>query len=329
MPIGLGIAVSHAPGMYMTTQEQWDTLWDRLSIARGIPQPAAVYEETGDKLKDNVKRIQAGHAELTRAFDSYKPDILIIIGGDQTEMFDRSNVPQFMLYLGEHAKGNKPGGTINFGGPPGQPPPAEEPPQVEMDVDVDFSRWLLNKLVKQEGFDVSFSYEMNNLPGRRRGLPHAFVNPASYLMENSQPKVVLVYENTYDPPSLSAKRCYEFGATIARLVKNDPRKIAILGSGGLAHDPGGKRSGWLDQPLDHWFLDQLAEGNGKATEAMYTFDSDTMIGGTGEMRAWITVAGAMEEMGARAKVLDYVEGAKTVTGLGFAYWPTEKVAAGA
>lgn len=322
MPIGLGIGVSHAPGMYMTTQEQWDNLWHRLSVDRNIPQPAYVYDEQGDKLQDMVRRINAGHAVLTQQFEAYKPDILIIIGGDQTEMFDRSNVPQFMIYLGEKAQGNKPGGQMI-------PDPNSEIPQVEMEVDVEFSKWLLNKLVKQEGFDVAFSYEMKNLPGRRKGLPHAFVNPASYLLENHKPKVVLVYENTYDPPSLTAKRCYEFGQAIARLVKNDPRKIAILGSGGLAHDPGGKRSGWLDQPLDHWFLEQIAEGNGRAAEAMYSFDSDTMVAGTGEIRAWITVAGAMEEMGARAKVVDYVEAAKTVTGLGFAYWPGAEVAAAA
>jgi protocatechuate 4,5-dioxygenase beta chain len=306
--------------MYMTTQEQWDNLWHRLSVDRGLPQPAYVYDEQGDKLQDMVKRINAGHDELTRQFVAYNPEILIIIGGDQTEMFDRSNVPQFMIYLGEHAKGNRPGGQMI-------PDPNAQIPQVEMEVDVEFSKWLLNKLVKQEGFDVAFSYEMNNLPGRRKGLPHAFVNPASYLFDAHKPKVVLVYENTYDPPSLSAKRCYEFGQAIARLVKNDPRRIAILGSGGLAHDPGGKRSGWLDQPLDRWFLDQIAEGNGIASQAMYTYDSDTMIGGTGEIRAWITVAGAMEEMGSRARVIDYVEAAKTVTGLGFAYWPEGQTAA--
>jgi protocatechuate 4,5-dioxygenase beta chain len=307
--------------MYMRTQEQWDNLWRRLSVDRGIPQPSYVYDEQGDKLQNMVERINAGHDKLTEVFDEYKPEILIIIGGDQTEMFDRSNVPQFMIYLGDHANGNRPGTVM------GAPPPGEEqPPQVEMEVDVEFSKWLLEKLVKEEGFDVAFSYEMKNLPGRRQGLPHAFVNPASYLLENTAPKVVLVYENTYDPPSLSGARCYEFGQAIARLVKNDPRRIAILGSGGLAHDPGGKRSGWLDQPLDRWFLDQIAAGNGQATKAMYSFESDTMVGGTGEIRAWITVAGAMEEMGSHAEVIDYVEAAKTVTGLGFAYWQTEPAA---
>jgi len=40
----------------------------------------------------------------------------------------------------------------------------------------------------------------------------------------------------------------------------------------------------------------------------------TMDSGTGEMRAWIT-AGAMEEMEAQAKVVDYVPAHHAVTGL--------------
>lgn len=326
MPIGLGLAVSHAPGLYATTDEQWDNMWHRMSVNHGIPQPDYVYKETGPYLKEMVNRIDAAHGELTKAVDDYQPEILIIIGGDQTEAFDRSNVPQFMVYLGGEAWGIKPGGPMG-----GRPAAGEAFEKVELEVDVEFSQWLLTKLVKQEGFDVAFSSETENLgtrPGMpiRPGLPHAFVNPTSVVLEHTKPKVCLIYENTFDRPSLSAKRCYEFGQALARLVKNDPRRIAILGSGGLAHDPGGKRSGWLDVPLDKWFLEQIAEGNGRATEAMYTFDSDTMVSGTGENRAWITVAGALEEMGSRATVVDYVEGAKTVTGLGFAYWPTKEPA---
>ena len=317
MSLGLGIGVSHAPGMYMKTEEQWDRLWHILSVDRGIPQPAAVYEEKGEHLQEMIRRIDAGHTELKRVYDEYDPEILIILGGDQVEEFDRSNVPQLMMYLGEEAVGSIPGGQMRS---------AEGDATMTMSVDVDFSQWLLTKLVKQEGFDISFSRELKNLPGRRKGIPHAFINPASYLLDTERTKVCLIFENTYDPPSLTAKRCYELGKAIARLVKNDPRRITILGSGGLSHDPGGKRSGWVDVPLDKWFLDQLATGNGRATEAMYTFNSDTMVGGTGENRAWITVAGAMEEMGSNATVLDYVEARKTVTGLGFAYWPTQEAA---
>jgi len=304
--------------MYLKTEQDWNRVWELLSLDRGVPQPAKVLEETGEVLQDWFRRIDAGHAELKRQYDAYDPDVLIIIGGDQSEMFDRSNVPQFMFFLGEHEKASRPGGPMPKKGQPYSPRMSNEPP-LEMTIDVEFSKWLLTKLVKQENFDIAFSYDAKPL-GRGHGLPHAFGNPSSYLLEGKNTPTVIVYENTYDAPCLSAKRCYDLGAAIARITKNDPRRIAIVGSGGLAHDPGGKRSGWLDEPMDRWFLEQLAQGNGRATQALYTFDSDTMVGGTGENRAWITVAGAMEEMGSRAEVLDYIPAAKSVTGFGFAYW---------
>jgi protocatechuate 4,5-dioxygenase beta chain len=258
-----------------------------------------------------MARIDASHKAMIKAFDEYKPDLLIVIGGDQTEMFDRSNVPQFMIYTGEHSWAMKAAASRSVDGP-----------KVEATTDVEFAKWLLKKLVKDENFDIAFSDTMENF-GRGHGLPHAFGNMISYIMDNTKVPTVMIYENTYDPPSLTAKRCYDLGQAIARVCKNSSKRIAIMGSGGLAHDPGGKRSGWLDMPLDRWCLEQFAEGNGKATHAMYSYDSDTMIGGTGEIRAWITVAGAMEEAGAHATVLDYVPAAKTVTGLGFAYWLAE------
>lgn len=320
MPVGLGIGVSHAPGMYVKTQQEWDDLWDRLSVGPGIPQPDYVARETGEQLQEMIARIQAGHDALKKAYDDYDPELLIIIGGDQGEVFDRSNVPQLMLFLGEKAEGRAPGQPMPQPGVPDKLPP------VRFDVDVETSRSLLFRLVKEKGFDVAFSSELKPL-GRAHGLPHAFNNPASYLLDdNHRTPTVIFYQNTYDPPSLSAKRCYDLGVAIAELLKDDPRRIAILGSGGLAHDPRGKRSGWLDQPLDRWFLERIAKGEGRKTQAMFTFDSDTMVGGTGEIRAWITVTGAMETMGAKANVVDYVEAGKTVTGLGFAYWRAEEPA---
>jgi len=313
MPIGFGIGVSHAPGMYISAPEDWDALWHRLSLSRNIPQPESVASEQGDKLRHMVARINHGHEILAAQLRAYQPDLIVVVGGDQGEMFDSSNVPQLMIHLGESAIGHRPGDQRE-----GRPA-AEGREEVRLNIDVEFSRWLLQRLVKHEGFDIAFSLKPKNL-GRTKDLPHAFTNPLSRYLDGLNVPTVLIYENTYNPPSLSARRCYEFGAALAKVTKSDPRRIAILGSGGLAHDPGGKRSGWLDQPLDTWFLQKLAAGEGSATDAMFAFDSDAMVGGTGEIRAWITVAGAMESMGSRAVIVDYVEAAKTATGLGFAYW---------
>jgi protocatechuate 4,5-dioxygenase beta chain len=53
-------------------------------------------------------------------------------------------------------------------------------------------------------------------------------------------------------------------------------------------------------------------------EHLFTFDSDAMRSGTGEVRAWISTAAAMSRP---AKVVDYVPAHCTQTGCGFVYWP--------
>lgn len=311
MPIGLGLASSHAPSMDARL-EQWAPIYQRL--IRNVPQPPEASQETPEVIRSYIGRIQSGFATLRRQLTDYRADLLIIIGGDQTEMFDDSNKPNLMIYLGEFAWGSN---VLRLAG---EAP--SEGASVRLKVDVETSKWLLQRLVVQEGFDMAFSGEQCALGRAEQGLPHAFVRPAPHLMPKLDIPVVLIYESTFDAPCLTAQRCYDLGRTLARLLKSDPRKIAIFGSGGLSHDPGGARAGWIDEPLDRWFLDQLALGNGRATTSMYSFDSMTMRGGTGEMRTWITVAGAMDEMGSpQAVVVDYIPAHQAVTGLAWAYWP--------
>jgi len=307
MPIGLGLASSHAPTV-VAPLDQWKPLYQRFT--QRVPQPPEAAAETEEVIRAYIGRIDRAFATLREQLVAYRPDLLIIVGGDQSEMFDRSNVPNLMVYVGAEAWAAWTG--------PGEPSDAEQ--HLRLAVDVQTSRLLLDRLVREEEFDVAFSSEQQALGPRGRGLPHAFFRPVPLLVPGADVPVVLIYENTYDPPSLSAGRCYQLGQALARLLRDDPRRIAIYGSGGLSHDPGGPRAGWIDEPLDRWFLEQLGEGNGRATTAMYAFDSMTMRGGTGEMRAWITVAGAMEDTGWTATVVDYIPAHHAVTGLGWAYW---------
>lgn len=312
MPIGLGLASSHAPTV-VAPIDQWKPLYQR--FAQRVTQPLEAADETEEVISGYIARIDHAFTILRERLAAYRPELLLIIGGDQSEMFDRSNVPNLMLYVGSEAWAS----WGNMAGPP------EEEQHLRLNVDAETSRLLLDRLVREEDFDVAFSSEQQALGPRGRGLPHAFFRPIPLLVPSADVPVVLIYENTYDPPSLSADRCYQLGQALAHILRDDPRRIAIYGSGGLSHDPGGPRAGWIDKPLDRWFLQKLSEGNGQATKAMYAFDSMTMRGGTGEMRAWITVAGAMEESGRKAVVVDYVPAHHAVTGLGWAYWPEEAV----
>ena len=309
MPIGLGLAASHHTFTIFETVEEWQHVY---SIAtRNTPQPPEAMAETDEVIQDYINRTHHAKQVLRDQLAAYDPELLVIIGGDQSEMLDSSNVPNFMIYTGKAAWGH----NVKRGQEP------TEETLIRYQVDADASRRLLSRLVAEEQFDMAFSAEQFNLGSRAKGLPHAFVRPGSEILPRSDLPVVLVYENTYDPPSPGAGRCYALGQAIARLLRDDPRRIAILGSGGLSHDPGGPRAGWIDKDLDRWLLARLAEGDGRATAAMYSFDSLTMRSGTGETRAWITVAGAMEEMGSRATVIDYLPAHHAVTGTAWAYWP--------
>ena len=61
--------------------------------------------------------------------------------------------------------------------------------------------------------------------------------------------------------------------------------------------------------------------------ALYGFNGKNMRGGTGEIRSWITVAGAMSTIGAKATVVDYLPAAHAIHGIAFAYWPAPAPAA--
>ncbi len=313
MPIGFGIASSHAPGMYNT--EDWG--YERVnSPARRMPgpQPVSLMDKiTKDDIKSDYKRFRAGHKALKDLLAKYNPDALIYIGGDQSEVMDKSNKANLMMYTGAQAYG--------YNSATGQK--LQEEFRVNLKCDVDLSKHLLKELIKT-GFDVAQSSEIKPL-GRmpEKGISHAFSNPINEILPRPDLPVVLFWENTYDPPALlPASRCYELGKALAKILEKDPRRIAIYGSGGLSHDPGGPRWGWVDEPLDRWVLEQITTGNGQNLKDMWEFDSMTLSGGTGEIRAWVTVTGAMEHMGAKATVVDYFPALETVTGIGFAAWQT-------
>jgi protocatechuate 4,5-dioxygenase beta chain len=86
----------------------------------------------------------------------------------------------------------------------------------------------------------------------------------------------------------------------------------------MSHFPGMYNAGWIDEPLDRWVLERLERGDHEALKHLFAFDSDNMRAGTGELRAWISVAAAMKRP---ARVVEYLPAHCTLTGCGFVYWP--------
>ena len=86
MPIGLGLASSHAPNMFAPA-EKWAIRYSERT--RGKPQPGEAQHETIEVIQGYIERITAAFRELERQLAAYQPDALIMVGDDQGEVFDR------------------------------------------------------------------------------------------------------------------------------------------------------------------------------------------------------------------------------------------------
>jgi hypothetical protein len=56
-------------------------------------------------------------------------------------------------------------------------------------------------------------------------------------------------------------RCYAVGEALGDFIRNDlpsDMRVALLGSGGLSHEPGGARYYFIDEVFDRWFLDLVS-----------------------------------------------------------------------
>ncbi len=302
----LGLASSHAPTMFVELEE-WEELHQKL--VKDVPQPLELQQESLEFRASCKERIQKAFSDLRNQLEAAKPDVLVIVGDDQNELFGPSCQPSLAIFVGEEAKGSP---LVHRTGR------VAEGDELLIKCHSQFAIHLANELVKQE-FDVSVVHELVPQGRLEKGLGHAFSRIAGIMeLEQLDIPAVLVFLNAYNPPLPTAKRCYDLGQAIAAITRQNSERVAIYGSGGLSHDPTGPRAGWIDEPLDRWVLEAIASGQAHRLKEMFIVDSDTMHGGTGEIRSWITTAGAFE--GVAATVVDYIPLRHAVTGLGFASW---------
>jgi aromatic ring-opening dioxygenase LigB subunit len=308
------LATPHAPVCFWGPE-----LWPALhkSQVRDLPQPPQVEEEK-PRFKEYEKRMKEAFSTIKKKVAEYDPDVMIMIGDDQGELFGKYLLPSLAIYTGPTVSGSRNTGLLKMS-------PKEN--RVTLKVDQDLSNHLYHGLTGMD-FDLTKIEELlPPQPGegrlREMGLSHAFARPSVEIMPSLDLPVVLIFLNCYYPPMPSAARCYRFGQALAKLLEERKEKACIFASGGLSHDVWGPRAGWIDEPLDRWFLEKLERGQGRDLVTLFTSDGAQLRAGTGELRNWIVVAGAVGA--SRAKVLDYIPLYHGVTGLGFAFWEPKEV----
>src|SRR3546814_10245216 len=69
-------------------------------------------------------------------------------------------------------------------------------------------------------------------------LEHGFLQPLSLLFGDpfSVP-LIPIYINSVAPPQASLERCRAFGDMVGQWIDSLNRRVLVIGSGGLSHDP--------------------------------------------------------------------------------------------
>jgi len=111
-------------------------------------------------------------------------------------------------------------------------------------------------------------------------------------------RLVPVLQNCTVPPYPDQRRCYEIGRALGDFIRHDlpsGLRVALFGSGGLSHEPGGARYYFIDEAFDRWFLELAASGDHERLLNELTLEKMEAAGsgGTAELLAWVVVLGAI------------------------------------
>ena len=115
--------------------------------------------------------------------------------------------------------------------------------------------------------------------------------------------------NAFAPPMPSLKRCLQVGAFVGEAIERwpEPKRVAVVGTGGLSHWVGLPETGRVNAEFDRWFLGCLVAGRGAEVITKYPrfeeLETDAGNGGQ-EVRNWLAVAGAMPAV-LKPRVLAY------------------------
>ena len=274
----------------------------------------AIEQELAPAVWDGkYQRCQQAIEALTARLDKAQPDIAVVIGDDQREMFKDDGTPAFACFTGTELVDLPPSGEALERMPKGIRAAswaAHGDRPAGHQIASDLSAHIAEQLAWDD-FDLTV---FTKQPAGRT-LGHAFTFPRYRLGLPPATPIVPVFVNTYYPPNVpSAARCHEFGRALRRAVESwpAPAKVAIIASGGLSHFV-------VDEELDHRVLDGIA---GRDAGTLGSFSRDQLRSGTSEILNWIVAAGALESLA--PTVLDYVPGYRTPAGTGagmaFARW---------
>jgi len=165
---------------------------------------------------------------------------------------------------------------------------------------------------QQNDMDPGFAHEMQ--------FDHGTMVPLHFLTPEMSLPVVPIVINTLAPPVPAPRRCLKLGRVVGDVVRRHPKRIGIIATGGMSHDPGERGHGFIDEAFDHRFLNEMSRGELATLEGYTAAGLGTAGAGALELLNWIALAGALQ--GAPGEVLAYEPVVPWATGIGAMFFDT-------
>ncbi len=227
---------------------------------------------------DQVAGFDAGYARLAEALREAAPDVCVLVTAEHVNKFFLDNMPAFCIGLFDAFAGPVESKTRDVGYPWRTVPS-----------DAGFSRYLIER-----GLDGGPGGGVDWTVSEFWEADHGIMVPLHKIDPEGAVPVVPVFVNCGSSPMPSARRCHAVGRWLADAVADwdAGKRVAIMATGGLSHSVGSPTQGFIDAAFDEWFLDQLACGRDETLAGLTDPQMDAAGSSTGEVRAWIVLAGA-------------------------------------
>ena len=151
-------------------------------------------------------------SEAARHIREFAPELVIIFAPDHFNGFFHELMPPYCIGTQAEAMGDygTPAGMLNV--------PASD-------------ALSLATSVGKSGLDIAVS--------RRMWVDHGFSQPLDLIFGGlASPPVIPIFINAAAPPAIpNVARCWALGRAVGDHFAADPRRILVIGSGGLSHDP--------------------------------------------------------------------------------------------
>jgi 3-O-methylgallate 3,4-dioxygenase len=321
--IVLGLGTSHSPQL-STPPEQWKLraeidrrnpklLWEDgeyykfNDLLERVDRDAIAGQISDDVFRRRWQECQDGISHVGDVLAEAAPDVVILLGDDQEEVFKNDNMPAINVYWGDEAL-QKPRHSEAEAARVSEWAYGET--EVNVPVKADLALHLIESLIDDE-YDISHSKQLK--PGQ--GIGHAWSFVFHRVMRDKHIPVIPVHINTYYPPNQPrVNRCYDLGQAIKRGVESwkGNERVAVMSSGGLSHFV-------VLEEFDRKVVNAMRERDG---DALRNLPENLFKSGTSETKSWIAMSAATEHLD--TKFLNYVpcyrSEAGTGCGMAFGHW---------